>query len=161
MLSPASVCRQGRKWLGSGRLQPREMGMGNLHWQMLLVCFFSPEHEVCLLNSLFPVPFFRMLSLLLVLLPLLLERTVPGSKAAPHLTLPGTCLCLMPPLPYSHRLWLSWVPELPMAMETGWQAAQGRALTGLSKTSAGSWGGGRERAAGVGEPALACGNCRS
>ena len=124
--------------LGRGRLHPWEMG--KLHWQMLLVCFFSPEREVCLLNALFPVPFPRTLSLPLVLLPLLLERTIPVSKASPRLTLSGTRLCLMPPLPYSHRSLLSWVPELPMAVETGWQAAQGCALTGLSKTSARSWG---------------------
>lgn len=67
-------------------------GNGNLHWKVLLVCFFSPEHEVCLLNSIcFAVPFPQTLSLPLV------ERTVPQELLLSHL--PGKCLCLMPSLP--------------------------------------------------------------
>lgn len=41
-----------------------------------------------------------------------------------------------------------------MAMETRCQAAKGCALTGLSKTSVKSWGGGRERALGASESEL-------
>lgn len=59
------------------------------------------------------------------------------------------------------RSWLSSVPERPMAVETGWQAAQGHALTGLPRTSARSWEGSREKATSVVEAALTSSNHRS
>lgn len=109
---------------GERQTSSGEMGMRNLHWKMLFVSFFLAQNMMFV----FWIPFLQRLSLEregtslllpLVCLPLLQERTVSGSKASPHLSLPGTCLCLMPPLLYFQKSRLSWAPELPIAMENG------------------------------------------